>query len=195
MYVDFITNFRGDLKINFNFIFEDSRRLEPNKIIVLFNWHKTEMGIHSRARPTIASLLVIILFWKYELKTFCLWHRIHYCFNLKRIDQRIIGINLRASILIVLEIFSNKVTLNRLSGSVCLLKLFENTCKIGIIHSTYFPHKINLLSKMALKINKLGSTSVCLVIFLEFTNLLLFGKCIIFVAKPQATNCFQNAHQ
>ena len=25
MYVDFITNFRGDLKINFNFISEDSR--------------------------------------------------------------------------------------------------------------------------------------------------------------------------
>ena len=33
-------------------------KLEPNKIIVLFNWHTTEMGIHSRARPNIASLLV-----------------------------------------------------------------------------------------------------------------------------------------
>ena len=32
--------------------------LEPNKIIVLFYSHKTEMGIHCRARPTIASLLV-----------------------------------------------------------------------------------------------------------------------------------------
>ena len=33
-------------------------KLEPNKIVVLFYSHKTEMGIHSRARPTIASLLV-----------------------------------------------------------------------------------------------------------------------------------------
>ena len=49
MYVDFITNFRGDLRYP---------KLEPNKIIVLFNWHKKEMGIHSRARPTIGSLLV-----------------------------------------------------------------------------------------------------------------------------------------
>ena len=40
-------------------LFPKLAELKPYKIIVLFNGHKTEMGIHSRARLTIASLLVL----------------------------------------------------------------------------------------------------------------------------------------
>ena len=41
-------------------LFPQLAELKPNKIIVVFNWHKTEMSIHSRARPTITSLLVYV---------------------------------------------------------------------------------------------------------------------------------------
>ena len=40
-------------------LFPKLAELKPNKIIVLFNWRKTEIGIHSRGQPTIPCLLVI----------------------------------------------------------------------------------------------------------------------------------------
>ena len=45
MRVDILKNFISDPKINFDFISEISQKIEPNKIISLFNWPKKEMGI------------------------------------------------------------------------------------------------------------------------------------------------------
>ena len=66
MYVDFITNFRGDLKINFShFISEDNRSL-PNGTDLKFKFKIFNMGVESYKISLVIQKLTLILFPKLD---------------------------------------------------------------------------------------------------------------------------------
>ena len=75
MYIELIKSFMNNPRINFIIISDVSRsqpRLEANEILneVLLKdtLIEKEMGIHSRARPTITSLVVNFKIWIMKLK-------------------------------------------------------------------------------------------------------------------------------